>query len=57
MEQINKMNRKKMLEPDGVHPTDLKGLRDELAEIIIIHGLLFKTELSTLMYPKQHQPF
>lgn len=49
MEQINKMNRKKMLEPDGVHPRDLKGLKDELAEIITVHALLFKTglELST----------
>lgn len=49
MEQINKMNRKKMLEPDGVRPRDLKGLKDELTEIIIVHGLLFKTglELST----------
>lgn len=45
MEQINKMNRKKMLEPDGVHPTDLKGLKDELPEIIIVHNLLFKTDL------------
>lgn len=39
------MNRKKMLEPDGVHPTDLKGLKDELAEIITVCGLLFKTDL------------
>lgn len=45
MEQINKMDRKKMLEPDGVQSTDLKGLKDELAEIIIVHGLLFKTDL------------
>lgn len=39
-----------MLEPDCVHATDLK---DELAEIIIVHGLLFKTDLklSTWMYP------
>lgn len=38
-----------MLEPDGVHPIDLKGLKDALAEVIIVHGLLFKTglELST----------
>lgn len=42
MEQINKMNRKKMLEPNGVHPRNLKG---ELTEIIIVHGLLFKTDL------------
>lgn len=40
VEQINKMNRKKMLEPDGVHPTDLKGLKDELAEIISLWPLI-----------------
>lgn len=45
MEQINKMNRKKILEPDGFHLRNLKGLKDELAEIIIVHGLLFKTGL------------
>lgn len=49
MEQINKINKKKMLEPDGVHSRNLKGLREELAEIIIVYGLFFKTglELST----------
>ena len=38
-----------MLEPDGVHPRDLKGFKEELAEMIIVYGLLFKTglELST----------
>lgn len=49
MEQINKMNRKKILKPDGLHLRNLRGVKDELAEIIIVHGLLFKIglELST----------
>lgn len=33
------MYRKKMLEPDGVHPRHLKGLSDETAEISILHIL------------------
>lgn len=50
MEQISKINWKKILEPDGVHPTDLKGLKDELAEIIItVRGFLFKTDLELSM--------
>lgn len=39
------MHRKKILEPDGVHPRRLKGLGDETAEISILHVFLFKTGL------------
>lgn len=46
----NKTNRKKMLESDDVHPTGLKGLKHELAEIIIVHGLLFKTGLELIIW-------
>lgn len=49
MEQINRINRKKMLERDDVHLGDLKGLKDELAERVIVHGLLFKTGLELSM--------
>lgn len=42
MEQINKINRKEMLEQHDVHARHLKGLSDETAEISIMHGLIFK---------------